>query len=333
MKYRYLGNSGFKVSELVYGNWITHASQIDDKDAIATVHAALDGGITSFDTADVYANQAAEVVLGKALAGQRREGVEIFTKVYWPVAERGANDHGLSRKHIMESVNGSLKRVGVEYFDLYQAHRFDYETPLEETMQAFADIVRQGKALYIGVSEWRAEQIEAGHKLAKELGFQLISNQPQYSMLWRVIEAEVIPTSERLGVSQIVWSPMAQGVLTGKYLPGQPRPAGSRGADEKAGANMSRLLEDDVLAKVQELRPLAEECGATMAQFALAWTLKNPNVTSAIVGATKPEQITSNIGALDIEISDDVMTRAEEILKPVAVFDPAETKSPPARLV
>lgn len=286
MKYRYLGNSGFKVSELVYGNWITHASQIDDKDAIATVHAALDGGITSFDTADVYANQAAEVVLGKALAGQRREGVEIFTKVYWPVAERGANDHGLSRKHIMESVNGSLKRVGVDYFDLYQAHRFDYETPLEETMQAFADIVRQGKALYIGVSEWRAEQIEAGHKLAKELGFQLISNQPQYSMLWRVIEAEVIPTSERLGVSQIVWSPMAQGVLTGKYLPGQPHPAGSRGADEKAGANMSRLLDDAVLTKVQELRPLAEECGATMAQFALAWTLKNPNVTSAIVAVT-----------------------------------------------
>ncbi len=333
MKYRYLGNSGFKVSELVYGNWITHASQIDDKDAIATVHAALDGGISSFDTADVYANQAAEVVLGKALAGQRREGVEIFTKVYWPVAERGANDHGLSRKHIMESVNGSLKRVGVDYFDLYQAHRFDYETPLEETMQAFADIVRQGKALYIGVSEWRAEQIEAGHKLAKELGFQLISNQPQYSMLWRVIEAEVIPTSERLGVSQIVWSPMAQGVLTGKYLPGQPHPAGSRGADEKTGANMSRLLDEAVLTKVQELRPLAEECGATMAQFALAWTLKNPNVTSAIVGATKPEQITSNIGALEIEISDDIMKRAAEILQPVAVFDPAETKSPPARLV
>jgi aryl-alcohol dehydrogenase-like predicted oxidoreductase len=333
MKYRYLGNSGFKVSELVYGNWITHASQIDDKDAIATVHAALDGGITSFDTADVYANQAAEVVLGKALAGQRREGLEIFTKCYWPVAERGVNDHGLSRKHIMESINGSLKRVGVDYFDLYQAHRFDYETPLEETMQAFADIVRQGKALYIGVSEWRAEQIAAGHKLAKQLGFQLISNQPQYSMLWRVIEAEVIPMSESLGVSQIVWSPMAQGVLTGKYLPGQPLPAGSRGADEKAGSQMGKLLTDEVLTKVQELLPLAEECGATMAQFSLAWTLKNPNVTSAIVGATKPEQITSNIGALEIEISDDVMRRAAEILQPVAVFDPAETKSPEARLV
>jgi aryl-alcohol dehydrogenase-like predicted oxidoreductase len=333
MKYRYLGNSGFKVSELVYGNWITHASQIDDKDAIATVHAALDGGITSFDTADVYANQAAEVVLGKALAGQRREGLEIFTKCYWPVAERGVNDHGLSRKHIMESINGSLKRVGVDYFDLYQAHRFDYETPLEETMQAFADIVRQGKALYIGVSEWRAEQIAAGHKLAKQLGFQLISNQPQYSMLGRVIEAEVIPMSESLGFSQIVWSPMAQGVLTGKYLPGQPLPAGSRGADEKAGSQMGKLLTDEVLTKVQELLPLAEECGATMAQFSLAWTLKNPNVTSAIVGATKPEQITSNIGALEIEISDDVMRRAAEILQPVAVFDPAETKSPEARLV
>ena len=333
MKYRYLGNSGFKVSELVYGNWLTHASQVADDAAIATVHAALDGGITSFDTADVYANQAAEVVLGKALAGQRREGLEIFTKCYWPVAERGANDTGLSRKHIMESINGSLKRVGVEYFDLYQAHRFDYETPLEETMQAMADIVRQGKALYIGVSEWRAEQIEAGAKLAKELGFQLISNQPQYSMLWRVIEAEVIPTSQKYGVSQIVWSPMAQGVLTGKYLPGQPFPADSRAAHEKVGSQMGRLVSDEVLEKVQQLRPLAEECNATMAQFALAWVLKNPNVTSAIVGASKPEQITSNIGALDIEISDEIMLKVEKILKPVAVMDPAETKSPPARLV
>lgn len=332
MKYRYLGNSGFKVSELVYGNWITHANQVADDAAIATVHAALDGGITSFDTADVYANQAAEVVLGKALAGQRREGLEIFTKCYWPVAARGANDTGLSRKHIMESINGSLKRVGVEYFDLYQAHRFDYETPLEETMQAMADIIRQGKALYIGVSEWRAEQIEAGAKLAKELGFQLISNQPQYSMLWRVIEAEVIPTSEKLGLSQIVWSPMGQGVLTGKYLPGQPFPADSRAADERAGSMMGQLLNNDVLERVQLLRPLAEDCGATMAQFALAWVLKNPNVSSAIVGATKPEQITSNIGALEIDIPEEIMKKAEEILAPVTVTDPAETKSPAARL-
>ena len=333
MKYRYLGNSGFKVSELIYGNWLTHASQVDDPQAIATVHAALDAGITSFDTADVYANQAAEVVLGKALAGKRREGLEIFTKCYWPVAERGANDTGLSRKHIMESINGSLKRVGVEYFDLYQAHRFDYETPLEETMQAFADIVRQGKALYIGVSEWRAEQIEAGHKLAKELGFQLISNQPQYSMLWRVIEGEVIPTSEKLGVSQIVWSPMAQGVLTGKYLPGQAVPTDSRAAHERAGSMMGDLLKDEVLTAVQKLKPLADECGATMAQFALAWVLKNQNVSAAIVGASRPEQITSNVGALEIEISDEIMKKVDEALKGVVISDPAETKSPPARLV
>lgn len=333
MKYRYLGNSGFKVGELTYGNWLTHASQIDDSAAISTVHAALDVGITSFDTADVYANQAAEEVLGKALAGQRREGLEIFTKCYWPVAASGPNDTGLSRKHIMESINGSLKRVGVDYFDLYQAHRFDYETPLEETMQAFADIVRQGKALYIGVSEWRAEQIAAGHALAKELGIQLISNQPQYSMLWRVIEAEVIPTSQELGVSQIVWSPMAQGVLTGKYLPGQQPPAGSRGAHEKVAKPMERLLtNEELLRRVQLLKPLADECSATMAQFSLAWVLRNSNVSSAIVGATTPEQIRSNVGALDIEISDEVAKRAEEILGDCAIFDPAETKSPPARL-
>jgi aryl-alcohol dehydrogenase-like predicted oxidoreductase len=201
-------------------------------------------------------------------------------------------------------------------------------------MQAFADIVRQGKALYIGVSEWRAEQIAAGHALAKQMGFQLISNQPQYSMLWRVIEAEVIPTSESLGVSQIVWSPMAQGVLTGKYLPGQAAPEGSRGANEKVSGPMDRLLSSqELLERVQELKPLAQECGATMAQFALAWVLRNPNVSSAIVGATSPAQITSNVGALEIVISDEIAAKAEAILQSVTVFDPAETKSPPARLV
>ena len=297
MKYRYLGNSGFKISELTYGNWLTHASQIDDTAAHATVHAALDGGITSFDTADVYANQAAEKVLGDALKGLRREGLEIFTKVYWPVAEKMPNDTGLSRKHIMESINGSLKRLQTDYVDLYQAHRYDVETPLEETMQAFADIVRQGKALYIGVSEWNAEQIRAGHKLAKELGFQLISSQPQYSALWRVIEAEVVPTCRELGVSQIVWSPMAQGVLTGKYLPGQPVPEGSRASDERLAGIMGKYLSDDVLTRVQQIKPLADELGLTMAQFALAWVLQNDNVASAIVGATKPEQISSNIAA------------------------------------
>lgn len=333
MKYRYLGNSGLKVSELTYGNWLTHASQIEDKAAHDTVHAALDGGITSFDTADVYANQAAEKVLGDALKGLRREGLEIFTKVYWPVAEKKPNDTGLSRKHIMESINGSLKRLQTEYVDLYQAHRYDVETPLEETMQAFADIVRQGKALYIGVSEWNAEQIRAGHKLSKELGFQLISSQPQYSALWRVIEAEVVPTCRELGVSQIVWSPMAQGVLTGKYQPGQPAPEGSRGADERLGGMMGKYLSDEVLTRVQLLSPLAEQLGLTMAQFALAWVLQNDNVASAIVGATKPEQISSNIAAVGVEIPEEVMNQVSEILSPVAVFDPRETKAPEARLV
>ncbi len=224
MEFRYLGNSGLKISEIIYGNWLTHASQVENETATQCVHAALDAGISTFDTADAYANTAAEQVLGDALKGQRRQSLEIFTKVYWPTGPKGHNDTGLSRKHILESIDGSLTRLGTDYVDLYQAHRFDYETPLEETMQAFADIVREGKALYIGVSEWTADQLRAGHALAKELGFQLISNQPQYSMLWRVIEKQVVPTSAELGISQIVWSPVAQGVLTGKYLPGAPSP-------------------------------------------------------------------------------------------------------------
>src|SRR5689334_16976660 len=215
MEHRYLGHSGLKISELTYGNWITHASQVENDVASQCVRAALDAGITTFDTADVYANTAAESVLGEALAGERRESLEIFTKVYWPTGPGGPNDMGLSRKHILESINGSLRRLRTDYVDLYQAHRYDVETPLEETMQAFADVVRQGKALYIGVSEWTADQIRAGAALAKELGVQLISSQPQYSMLWRIIEDEVVPASREIGVSQIVWSPIAQGVLSG----------------------------------------------------------------------------------------------------------------------
>jgi aryl-alcohol dehydrogenase-like predicted oxidoreductase len=333
MEYRYLGNSGFKVTELTYGNWLTHAQQVDDQSAIATVHAALDVGITSFDTADVYANQAAEVVLGKALAGQRREGIEVFTKVYWPVGQKTPNEHGLSRKHIMQSINGSLSRMNLDYVDLYQAHRFDYETPLEETMTAFADIVRAGKALYIGVSEWTAEQIEAGAKLAKELNFQLISNQPQYSMLWRVIEKKVVPTSEKLGLSQIVWSPMAQGVLTGKYLPGHPAPAGSRAADPELGKIIEKFMGDDVLTRVQKLKPLADELGLTMAQFSLAWVLQNKNVAAAIVGASRPEQIHDNVKATGVEIPAEIMKRVDEILAGVIETDPSLNKSPETRLV
>ncbi len=334
MKHRYLGNSGFKVSELTYGNWLTHARQVDNKEAIKTVKSALESGITSFDTADTYANLEAEPILGSALKNERRSGIEIFTKVYWPVADRKPNDHGLSRKHIMESIDGSLSRLGTDYVDLYQAHRFDYETPIEETMQAFADIVRAGKALYIGVSEWTAEQITAGAKLAKELRFQLISNQPQYSMLWRVIESEVIPASKEHGLSQIVWSPLAQGVLTGKYLPGTPAPKDSRASNTEAAAGgISKYMTDEALTAVQKLKPLADSLGLTMAQFGLAWVLANPNVSSAIVGASRPEQITDNVKAVGVEIPQDIMTQVDEILSGLIVTDPAETKSPPARLV
>jgi len=335
MEYRYLGNSGLKISEITYGNWVTHASQVDDSAAIATVHAALDAGITTFDTADTYANTAAEVVLGKALADQRRESLEIFTKVYFPTGPKGPNDTGLSRKHIMESINGSLRRLGTDYVDLYQAHRYDYETPLEETMQAFADIVRQGKALYIGVSEWTAEQLRAGHALATELGFQLISNQPQYSALWRVIEAEIVPTSEELGISQIVFSPMAQGVLSGKYLPGQPVPEGSRATDENGSVFIQRFLRDDVLAAVQRLAPIAAEAGLTMPQLAVAWVLQNPNVASALVGASRPEQIASNVAASGVKLDADTLAAIDTALADVVVADPEKTheSSPKTRLV
>src|SRR5256714_3688835 len=212
MEFRHLGRSGLMVSEIAYGNWITHGSQVEEDAARACVRAALDAGITTFDTADVYAGTKAEVVLGRALSGERRDGLEIFTKVYWPTGP-GRNDRGLSRKHLMESIDASLRRLQTDYVDLYQAHRYDYATPLEETMEAFADIVHSGKALYIGVSEWKASEIRAGYELARELKIQLVSNQPQYSMLWRVIEAEVVPASEELGIGQVVFSPMAQGGL------------------------------------------------------------------------------------------------------------------------
>ena len=330
--YRYLGNSGLKVSEITYGNWLTHGSQVENDIATKCVHAALEAGVTTFDTADVYANTKAEQVLGDALQGQRRESLEIFTKVFNPTGPKGPNDSGLSRKHIMESINGSLRRLGTDYVDLYQAHRFDYETPLEETMQAFADIVRQGKALYIGVSEWRADQIRAAHALSKEMGFQLISNQPQYNMLWRIIEAEVIPASQELGISQIVWSPIAQGVLTGKYKKGQPLPAGSRATDEAGGARaVQRYLSDDYLDAVAQLEPIAADLDLTMAQLAIAWVLSHENVASALVGASRPEQIESNVQAAGVKLDSDVLNRIDEAIGHLAERDPAKTVSPETR--
>ena len=333
VNYRYLGNSGLKVTEITYGNWLTHGSQVENDTAKACVRAALDAGITSFDTADVYANTKAETVLGEALKGQRRQSLEIFTKVYWPTGPGGANDSGLSRKHIMESIHGSLERLQTDYVDLYQAHRYDHDTPLEETMQAFADIVRQGKALYIGVSEWTADQIRAGQALAQDLGFRLISNQPQYSALWRVIEEEVVPTSKELGLSQIVWSPVAQGVLTGKYKPGTPAPAGSRATDEKGGARMIQrfLGDDELLARVQNLQPIADELGLSMAQLAVAWVLQNDNVAAALIGASRPEQVAENVKASGVVIPPELLTRIDDVLGDSVVRDPAETaKNSPA---
>ncbi len=331
MEFRHLGRSGLIVSEISYGNWITHGSQVEEDAATACVRAALDLGITTFDTADVYAGTRAEEVLGRALKGERREGLEIFTKVYWPTGP-GRNDRGLSRKHIMESINGSLRRLQTDHVDLYQAHRFDVATPLEETMEAFADVVHSGKAHAIGTSEWTAEQLREGHKLARELRIPFISNQPQYSMLWRVIEAEVVPASQELGIGQIVWSPIAQGVLTGKYLPGQPPPAGSRATDEKSGAQfISQFMTDDVLTRVQQLIPLAQQAGLTMAQLAVAWVLQNPNVSSAIVGASRPEQLEDNVKASGVTLEPDLLKAIDDILDPIVERDPTKTQVPKSR--
>lgn len=331
MQYRFLGNSGFKVSAISYGNWLTHGSQVEADQAIKTVHAAYENGITTFDTADVYAGTKAEVVLADAIQGFRRDSIELFTKVYWPIGE-GVNDRGLSRKHVMEAINGSLRRLKVDYVDLYQAHRFDHETPLEETMRAFEDIVRSGKALYIGVSEWSAEQIQAAVDIAKQMNFdKIVSNQPQYSMLWRVIEGEVVPTSEKNGISQIVWSPMAQGVLTGKYLPGQPAPAGSRATDAGGARMIERWMRDDVLNAVQNLKPIAAELGISMGQLAIAWVLKNPNVASAIVGATRPDQIVDNIKAVDVVLDDAVMEQIDDVVASIVERDVKQTVSPNPR--
>jgi aryl-alcohol dehydrogenase-like predicted oxidoreductase len=326
MKFRYLGNSGLKISEITYGNWLTHGSQVENETATKCVRAALDNGITTFDTADVYANTKAETVLGEALKGERRESLEIFTKVFWPTGPKGPNDSGLSRKHILEAIDGSLTRLQTDYVDLYQAHRFDFNTPLEETMQAFADVVRSGKALYIGVSEWTAGQLRAGAALAKELNVQLISNQPQYSALYRVIEDEVVPTSRELGISQIVWSPIAQGVLTGKYKPGAPLPDGTRATDANGGAStIARFLDNYVLTRVQELAPIAQELNLSMAQLAVAWVLQNDNVASAIIGASRPEQVTENVAASGAQIPAEALAKIETILGDAVVRDPSLT--------
>ncbi|MFG3531402.1 aldo/keto reductase family protein [Streptomyces sp. NPDC047917] len=325
MEFRRLGRSGLTISEIAYGNWLTHGSQVEEDAAVACIRAALDAGITTFDTADVYAGTRAEAVLGRALRNERREGLEVFTKVYFPTGP-GHNDRGLGRKHIMESIDNSLRRLQTEYVDLYQAHRYDHSTPLEETMEAFADVVRSGKALYIGVSEWTADQLRAAHGLARELRVPLISNQPQYSALWRVIESDVVPASEELGIGQIVWSPIAQGALTGKYKPGAPLPAGSRATDDKGGADMvAGWLRDEVLERVQRLRPLADGAGLSLAQLAVAWVLQNSNVSAAIIGASRPEQVTENVVAAGVTLDAELLKGIDDILDPVVERNPALT--------
>jgi aryl-alcohol dehydrogenase-like predicted oxidoreductase len=324
--FRYLGRSGLQISEITYGNWLTHGSQVENDVATQCVRAALDNGITTFDTADAYANGRAEEVLGAALKGERRDALEVFTKVFWPVGPdpRSRNDNGLSRKHVIAGIEGSLRRLQMDHVDLYQAHRYDVFTPLEETMSAFADVVHSGKARYIGVSEWTADQIRRAHALAAELRIPLVSSQPQYSMLWRIIEKEVVPTCVELGIGQIVWSPIAQGVLTGKYKPGQPLPEGSRATDAKGGADaVTRFMNDETLTRVQDLAPIAGDLGLSMAQLAVAWVLQNPNVSAALVGASRPEQVAENAKAAGAQIPADAMARIDEVLGDTVTRDPA----------
>ena len=332
MEYRRLGSSGMYVSEIAYGNWITHGSQVEEDAAIKCVKAALNEGITTFDTADVYAGTRAETVLGKALKGVKRESYELFTKVYFPTGT-GKNDRGLSRKHIMESVHASLKRLNTDHIDLYQMHRFDVESPLEESLQAFEDLVRQGKVNYIGFSEWNAQQIKAALEIQKANGWtRFVSSQPQYSMLWRVIEKEVVPLSEEEGIGQIVWSPIAQGILTGKYLPGEKPPAGSRATDKKSGAGfISRWMTDDVLTAVQDLKPIADGVGLSMSQLALAWALQNQNVSAVIMGATKPLQVKENVKAAGVKLDPSVLAAIDIVLGGLPERDPAKNESPNPR--
>jgi aryl-alcohol dehydrogenase-like predicted oxidoreductase len=331
MQYRHLGRSGMMVSAISYGNWVTHGGQIDEDVAITCVSTALDAGITTFDTADVYRIGEAELVLGRALRGVRRDSIEIFTKVFWPTGPN-PNNRGLSRKHILESCDGSLRRLGVDYVDLLQAHRYDVETPLPETLRAFDDLVRAGKVHYVGVSEWTAAQIDEAVRIADQMGFdRLVSNQPQYSLLWRVPEAEVIPVSKLHGIGQIVWSPLAQGVLTGKYKPGEPLPTGTRASDEGSKHFITWLLRDEVLGPVAQFCKLADEAGHAPAEVALAWVLRNDGVSSAIVGASRPEQVLQNVKAADVELDDDLVRAIDEVLAPTILRDPTMTTSPTKR--
>lgn len=325
MEHRHLGHSGLRISEIVFGNLLYPDDSTPDETILSCLRAALDCGITTFDTADIYGMGRSESLLGRALAGSPRESVVICTKVFFPTGA-GPNGSGLSRKHVREAIDASLRRLGTDYVDLYTAHRYDPQTPLEETMTAFADLVRAGKVLYLGVSEWTAEQIREAAALAGELRVQLVYHMPQYSALWRAPESEVVPVCEPLGISQIPYFALARGVLTGKYAPGAPPPPDSRAGTGLVGgraAFMRRMLTDDVLERVRQLEPLAEEAGLTTAQLSLAWLLHRPNVAGAVVGASRAEQVRENAGASGVQMDAGLLARVDDILTPVAVHSSA----------
>ncbi len=303
MQYRHLGNSGVKVSEIALGSWLTYGGSVGKDAAIACIHRAYELGINFFDTANVYRRGAAEEVVGEALRQFPRPSYVLATKVFFPMGD-GPNERGLSRKHLFEQCERSLKRLGVDYVDLYQCHRYDPGTPLEETLRTLDDLITQGKVLYAGVSEWTATQLADAAHLARRHNLDpIVSNQPRYSMLERYIEKEVIPISEREGIGQVVFSPLAQGVLTGKYQPGAKPPAGSRAADSQSNQLMGRFLKEEVLQAVQRLTPVAARHGLSLAQLALTWVLRHSNVSSAIIGATRPEQVDENVKAVGVQLS------------------------------
>ena len=312
-----MGRSGVKVSEVSLGSWLTYGGSVAEERARACIHKAYELGINFFDTANVYMRGAAEEIVGRALEGFERDSYFLATKVYFPMGE-GPNDRGLSRKHMTEQCHASLKRLGVDYVDLYQCHRYDEGTPLEETLRALDDLVRQGKVLYVGVSEWTADQIADALRLAKEMNLdRIVSNQPRYNMIQRQIEAEIIPLCGREGVGQVVFSPLAQGVLTGKYLPGEAPEKGTRAADPEANRFMQPLMNEEILSAVAKLGWVASGAGLSTSQLALAWVLRRENVNSAIIGASRPEQVEDNAEATGVRLSPEIVSEIDRTLEDV----------------